>query len=328
MRSLLRIAAITLVMLAGIASLPAQTVTVTSSHFSDSSGNLITGLLHWQPTLANGMSASYRLGGGGQVTSLPVEVYVVGGVLSMPIADTSLTSPKNICFRLTLTTTVSGSALGPGYRCLQPHSVATSTSDWCQSGVCNLDNYTPPLAPLVQVTAGPTGPAGAIGPTGPAGAIGPTGPTGATPTIAVGATSIGTPGSPPAVTNTGTPTAAVFNFAFGAPVSACVTLADGIPVTVAMNNSPGYCGEVTLSSTIPTRALNISGLVNGSFFEIILIQDGTGGASVTGGTGCVWHLGTDAGFVATSTFSLTSAANAANILAGLYDGTNCWVNLR
>ncbi len=86
---LLRIPLLTLAMLTAYASLPAQTVTVTAHYFSDSSGNLITGQLWWQPTLQNGTAASYRLGSGGQVTSLPVNVYVQQGAFSFTIADTS-----------------------------------------------------------------------------------------------------------------------------------------------------------------------------------------------------------------------------------------------
>jgi len=152
--SILRVAFIVIMLLCAYASLPAQTVTVTASSFSDSSGNLITGQLWWQPTLLDGTPASYRLGSGGQVTSLPVSVYVQKGVLSLTIADTSLTSPANICFRLSLTTTLSKSALGPGYSCVQPHSVATGTTDWCQAGICNLDDYTPnlPALPIAYVS--------------------------------------------------------------------------------------------------------------------------------------------------------------------------------
>lgn len=73
---------------------------------------------------------------------------------------------------------------------------------------------TPGLAGA-QGPAGPQGATGAIGvqgPAGPTGSQGPTGPTGATPTVAVGTTSTGAPGSNAAVNNTGSPAAAVFNF--------------------------------------------------------------------------------------------------------------------
>lgn len=316
MKTLIRIALIILAMLCGVASLPAQMLTVVASTFSDSTQKPITGTLLLTQTLANGTPTAYQLGGGGWRSGASVSVYVSAGVLSIPLPDTSLTSPSNLCFRLSSTSP--SIILGPGYNCLQPAS--TGQSSWCTttSGVtvCDLGKYTPPLAPLVQSVAGPTGPTG------------PTGATGATPTVAVGPTSVGVPGSLPVVTNSGTPTAAVLNFQFSAAVSPCVILADGNPLTVPMANSPGYCGEVTLSHTLSTRTVNITGLVNGSFFELILIQDATGGANATGGTGCVWYLGTDSGYVANSTFNLTAAANAANILTGFFDGTNCWANLR
>jgi hypothetical protein len=49
---------------------------------------------------------------------------------------------------------------------------------------------------------------------------------------------------------------------------------------------------------------------------------------LTFGTGCTWYLGTNAGFTASTTPALSSAANGINLLAVLYDGTNCYANVR
>ena len=179
-----------LALMAGALIAPAavfsQTVIVTASHFSDSTGHLATGVLVWQPTLANGSPTSYQLGSGGTVSPLPVQVYVQRGALSFFIADTSLTNPQHICFSLSLLTPSAKTTLGKGYSCVQPHATASGSGDWCQAGVCNLDNYVPALPGLAQVVAGPTGPQGPAGPTGATGATGPQGPAG--PTGLTGAT--------------------------------------------------------------------------------------------------------------------------------------------
>jgi hypothetical protein len=69
--------------------------------------------------------------------------------------------------------------------------------------------------------------------------------------------------------------------------------------------------------------------VNGEFGTLFLFQDSTGGANITGGTGCTWYVSNSAGgYTATSTF-FTSApgASAVNMLAWSTDGTNCYVNI-
>jgi hypothetical protein len=138
MKSLLRIAAITLAMLAGIASLSAQTVktvpcsslvagtqgtvTVTASDL----GGLtpLTGIVSFQPTLANGVAASYQMPNGGQSISLACTTYAVAGVFSITLPDVTLTTPPNLCFKVTAQLN-GAQALGPGYSCVQPHGAAT-----------------------------------------------------------------------------------------------------------------------------------------------------------------------------------------------------------
>lgn len=126
-----------------------QTVTVTASHLQNASGQLISGYIYLQPTLTSGQPTWYRAPGGGTVSSAAVPVPVVNGVLSVTLPDTTLTYPANLCF----TMTYPQGSLATGYNCLQPHTTAYNSSDWCQSGVCNLDNYLPGNQPLPTINA-------------------------------------------------------------------------------------------------------------------------------------------------------------------------------
>lgn len=126
-----------------------QTVTVTASHLQNASGQLISGYVYLQPTLTSGQPTWYRAPGGGTVSSAAVPVPVVNGVLSVTLPDTTLTYPANLCF----TMTYPQGSLATGYNCLQPHTTAYNSSDWCQAGVCNLDNYLPGNQPLPTINA-------------------------------------------------------------------------------------------------------------------------------------------------------------------------------
>jgi hypothetical protein len=110
--------------------------------------------------------------------------------------------------------------------------------------------------------------------------------------------------------------------------TAFTTLTDGSTVTLATGGSGVTNATLTLSHSTSTRALNVTGLVNGASFTVVLKQDSTGGAALTLGSGCTWYLGTNAGFTASTAPTLTSAANGINLLAVLYDGSNCYANVR
>jgi hypothetical protein len=130
--------------------LSAQTVTVMSAHFTDSSGNPLSGYAYFQPVnCIGGYPMSYRLGGGGTVMSNPVQVVVTAGALSLTLPDTTQTYPANICFAMTYPQ----GTLPVGYSTLQPHTTASNTADWCQAGVCDLDNYLPSTQPLPTLNA-------------------------------------------------------------------------------------------------------------------------------------------------------------------------------
>jgi collagen type VII alpha len=106
------------------------------------------------------------------------------------------------------------------------------------------------------------------------------------------------------------------------------TLTDGSTVTWAITSSALANSTLTLVHTTATRSINLTGLVNGGSYLIVLKQDTTGGAAATLGTGCTWYQGGSSGFTASTTLALTTTASAINILAFVYDGTNCYANLR
>lgn len=94
---------------------------------------------------------------------------------------------------------------------------------------------------------------------------------------------------------------------------------DGSTVTWAIASA--ICANASLTFTVHSgsRTLNLTGLVTGGSYVIKLIQDGTGGENLTGGTGCTWKQSGGGG----STFTLTATANAIDVLSFVYDGTNC-----
>ena len=104
------------------------------------------------------------------------------------------------------------------------------------------------------------------------------------------------------------------------PVSAYPTVTDGSPIAWNLGSAVVTNGIVTLIHTTATRALNLSNIVNGGFYTLVIKQDATGGALMTLGTGCTWKVvNQGAGAIV-----LTAAANAIDVLAFTYDGTNCY----
>jgi hypothetical protein len=134
----------------------AQTVTVSSSSFTDSGGHPVNGVITFQPALVNGVAASYQKGGGGVVVAKSVTAQIVNGAFSLTLPDTTLTNPANICFVVKAAIPFTEvPLLGPGYNCVQPHGTATSGGDWCQAGTCNFDLYVPniPALPIVETNS-------------------------------------------------------------------------------------------------------------------------------------------------------------------------------
>ena len=94
---------------------PLGFTTLTSAATQDAAGNLLTGTLEIVPTDGNDNPITARAGGaGGQITTTPAIVQVVGGAITGPIIapattpapveipDTSLTVPTNLSYRFTL----------------------------------------------------------------------------------------------------------------------------------------------------------------------------------------------------------------------------------
>jgi len=94
---------------------------------------------------------------------------------------------------------------------------------------------------------------------------------------------------------------------------------DGSTVTWAIASAKCANAALTFTTHGGSRTLNLTGLVTGGSYVLKLIQDGTGGENLTGGTGCTWKQAGGGG----STFTLTGTASAIDLLSFEYDGTNC-----
>lgn len=97
------------------------------------------------------------------------------------------------------------------------------------------------------------------------------------------------------------------------------SLTDGATITWAIGSVPYANATVTLGGN---RTLNITNPLNGGQYVLRIVQDGTGSRTLALGTGCTWKVsGGGAGAITPST-----AANAIDVLAFTYDGTNCYAN--
>ena len=132
---------------------------ITASKIQDASGRpLANGRVSFFPVSSpGGGPISATAGGGGIIGQSAVPFLVVGGVITSDlygnpaqIADTTLTTPQNIAYKVTVTDANGNSVEGPGYGLVQP-----SGTSW------SLDTYSPVQPLQVTVQAGPTGPTGA-----------------------------------------------------------------------------------------------------------------------------------------------------------------------
>ena len=149
MRKILMLFSLVLLASAALAQVPTGCVQFMASGLHDSSGNLISGAkLYLTPTTTEGVRIGYRslCAVAGQTTTGTVTATVSNGAVSVLLPDVSQTSPKNVCFAVMVKDSASGNVLlNKGYECVQPHATATDTDDWCQSSVCDFDNYSPDL---------------------------------------------------------------------------------------------------------------------------------------------------------------------------------------
>lgn len=100
---------------------------------------------------------------------------------------------------------------------------------------------------------------------------------------------------------------------------AFTTLTDASPLAWDIASAASANRTVTLDHATATRALNVSNLANGGTYTLKVIQDATGGAGLTLGTGCTWIVGNGGGGAVVPTV----AANAVDLLTFTYDGTYC-----
>jgi hypothetical protein len=158
------------VALPAFADAPVGFVTVSASDVQDSIGALVSnGTISFTPVNNSGTPISYRVNGRWQAITSPVTTLVTNGAFSIQLADTSLTTPDNVCYAVTIRNNTNGKQIpGTGYGCVQPSgsgAAVTSSNAWCTAagvgfgGSCDFDNYDPNLAALVTVQSGPTGPA-------------------------------------------------------------------------------------------------------------------------------------------------------------------------
>ena len=86
----------------------------------------------------------------------------------------------------------------------------------------------------------------------------------------------------PALAQSGTATAGQMGTLVGG-LSAFSTVTDGSPATWAIGGVYQANATLTLAHTTSTRAINLTGLVNGGSYVLVLKQDSTGGAASPGG---------------------------------------------
>lgn len=105
-----------------------------------------------------------------------------------------------------------------------------------------------------------------------------------------------------------------------APFSA---LTDGAAVTWDAGNALASNRTLLFTTHGGNRTLNMTNLVNGGDYVLRVKQDGTGPEGLLLGTGCTWIVsGGGSGAI-----TLSTAANAVDVLAFKYDGTSCLLNL-
>jgi hypothetical protein len=100
-------------------------------------------------------------------------------------------------------------------------------------------------------------------------------------------------------------------------------VSDASPISWNLNQNFIQNGIVSLSHSTSTRALNVTNMQNGGIYRLAFVQDSTGGASVTLGSGCTWIVNNSP----VSTLNIPLAANAVSEAEIAYDGTYCYVDL-
>ncbi|HUN99233.1 MAG TPA: hypothetical protein VMU69_23755 [Bradyrhizobium sp.] len=127
-------------------------VTVTGSNVTDATGMnpVATGTISFAPTDCNGHGISFKVGGTGhgQASWKPVTAPITAGAFTITLADTSMTSPLNVCYQVTAVDANGNQLLGGAYTQVQPAYNTAAPNNWCVAGACNFDNYLPPTLNL------------------------------------------------------------------------------------------------------------------------------------------------------------------------------------
>ena len=154
-------AALAALLLCGAAQ--AQWTSITASNIHDAAGNnLAHGRIQFVGTDQNDQSISYK-SGSGQTIKTPVFCTVVAGAITSPspcrVADTALTAPAHICYRISVIDTSTGKqVLYYPQPAQKPACGSQPTgSTW------NLDDFSPPYTPMAMIQTGPTGAQGPRG---------------------------------------------------------------------------------------------------------------------------------------------------------------------
>jgi hypothetical protein len=129
-------------------SAPAGFTSITAAKIQNGSGKLLSsGRVSFFPVNSAGRGISATAGGGGLITQTAVVFLVVNGAITTDIfgaapvvADTTLTTPANIAYRVSVTDSTGTEVQGPGYGTVQP-----SGPTW------SLDTYSP-VQPLLVTT--------------------------------------------------------------------------------------------------------------------------------------------------------------------------------
>jgi hypothetical protein len=126
-----------------------------------------------------------------------------------------------------------------------------------------------------------------------------------------------------------TPRSETSGVAEASPAAAAFSeLTDGPEVELATRQSAATNASLRLNRATSRRVLNITGLVSGASFTLILWPDAGAGEGLVLGSGCTWYLGTAQGYVPSTSLRLTAPSGGANILSALYDGANCFASLK
>ncbi len=298
MKTLIRIAVCTALFFSAYAAQPQAAIPVYANNLQDG-GSAAAGTIYFKPVTATGGPASYQKPGGGIATVTPVSAAVKAGAFSTTLPNVLLTNPPGLCFVTTLVTN-NGSVLGPGFTCVQPHSVPTGPTDWCQlvngSPQCDLDNYVPVLTPAQ--TNYPSLPA------------------------------------PPDMTTMWNDIVAE-NIAAGY-VAGRTALTDAAVVTwnaaaptlnaaVLPLYTPGLSGAPSAPDGISARTVNVTGMVAGARYLLVLnaLGESAGAQTVNFGTGCNWEWTIGDVPMSGNTLVIPTWVNFSTMVVWTYDGTNC-----